>query len=126
MSGLEELLRGRVAYGVMIATLRHLTQQLKTNGEPIPVWAKPVLEALSVAAGVPLSPAVMSVVGRPVERMDSSPMVTVKVAALQVHRTERHVRRLCSEGRVIARRLGERTWLVDVTSIQNVIGRSNG
>lgn len=118
------LLRGDVAAAVFRSVTRDLTLQVR-NGRVLPSWPEPVLRALAEAAGLVPDPRLMSAIGSATARMDVSPMVTVKVAALQVRRTERHVRRLCSEGRVIARRLGERSWLVDVASLQNVIGRAS-
>lgn len=126
MSELDELLRGRVAYGAMTAILRSLTSQLRSNGEPIPDWGKPVLEALSVAAGVPLPPSVVSVIGRPVGRVDVTNWLTVQAAAELVKRTDRHVRRLALSGQVRARRVGGRVWLVDLDSLRGVLERSNG
>ena len=124
MTGQGFAVRGAVAAAVYNSVSRDLRARLNAGGG-VPAWAVPVLQGLAVAAEFVPEPELMSVMGRGVATMDVSPMVTVKVAALQVHRTERHVRRLCSSGAVIARRAGERTWLVDLASLQNVIGRSN-
>jgi len=126
MPELEELLRGRVAYGAMTVIFRYLRGQLKEKGTPFPVWAKPVLEALSEAAGLPSPDGLMSDSGRPVERVDSTNWLTVRAAAELVKRTDRHVRRLALSGQVRARRVGGRVWLVDLDSLRGVLERSNG
>lgn len=124
MTSLDELLRGRVAYLAMRSIARDLTVQLRSNGKPVPSWALPVLRALEVAAGEVLPPSVASAIGRPVESVEVASWVSIKEAAVAVSRSERQVRRLASTGRVRARRVGDRTWQVDLESLTGVLGRA--
>ncbi|MGN6325720.1 hypothetical protein [Pseudolysinimonas sp.] len=123
MSDLEELLRGRVAHGVLLATMGFLRRRWEVDGSPFPSWAKPVLEALAVAANQPDPD--MSEFGRAVGTMDSTNWVTVREAARLVGRSERHVRRLAQERRVRSQRENNWLWLVDIDSLKNVLERSN-
>lgn len=122
---LELLLRGEPAHAVLRALVRDLTAQT-TNGKAVPPWAQPVCEALARAAEVPAPD--MSATGHAfgsVLGMGSSPgLVPVSEAARLVGRGERHVRRLAASGRVVHQRVGERTLLVDVESLRNVLGRT--
>ena len=124
MSALDELLRGRVAYLAMRSIARDLTVQLRANGKPVPSWALPVLKALEVASGEELPVSVVSAIGRPFESVGVASWVSIKEAAVRVSRSERQVRRLASTGRVRARRVGDRTWQVDLESLIGVLGRA--
>lgn len=126
MGSLDDLLRGQVARGVMRSLSRDLTQQLRWNGRTVPPWAAVVMAALQEASGEPLSPAVMSAIGRPVVTVGlaEARWVTTREAAQLTGRTERHIRRLASNGQVRARRIGKRTWQVDLDSLTNVLGRT--
>jgi hypothetical protein len=124
MSGLDDLLRGQVARGVMRSLSRDLTHQLRWNGRTVPPWAAVVMAALQEASGEPLSPAVMSAIGRPVVMLGEARWVTAREAAPLAGRSERHIRRLAASGHVRARRIGKRTWQVDLDSLIGVLGRA--
>jgi hypothetical protein len=120
MPDLSELLRGEVAGAVMRSVLRDLTLQQR-NGRTLPRWPEPVLRALAEAAGVSLSPVVLSAIGPAIGTIDPSEWVTVAVAAERVGRSERQIRRLASARKVLARRVGARSWLIDFDSLSNVL-----
>lgn len=95
---------------------------MRENGVGVQVWALPIYRALQEASGVDLAPAaVASVIGRAPVRMRATNWVGVMEAATRTGRSERHVRRLASSGRVIAKRIGNRSWLVDIESLENVL-----
>lgn len=121
---LEHLLRGRVAYGVMRALSRDLTMQLRMNGQPIPPWAPSLLASLEEAAGERLPESVMAAIGRPVVMVDPTTWTTVHRASEITGRSERHIRRLAAAGRIRARRVGPRTWQIDLDSLQSVLRRT--
>lgn len=122
-AGLAGLLHGEVAFGVLRSLLRDWTVRLKQNGQPMPWYAKSVLEALAEQANVPL-PA--SAIGRPVVTMDVTNWVSVREAAEAVGRSERQVTRLACDGKILARRVNERSWQIDLHSLRNVMERRNG
>lgn len=119
---LEELITGPVADAVLRALMRDQAQQGRVNGAGVPRWALPVYKALQDAAGRDLSrPALMAVKGPPIGRLSSSSWLGVMDAAARTGMSERHIRRLASSGRVVARRVGRRNWVVDIDSLENVL-----
>lgn len=121
---LADLLRdGDVANGVMRSLLRDWTVRLKQNGVPMPWYAKPVLEALAERVNVAL-PA--SAIGRPAARVEVTNWISVRKAAEAVGRSERQITRLARSGKIRAQRVNERSWLVDLDSLKNVMERRNG
>ncbi|MEO5313184.1 helix-turn-helix domain-containing protein [Pseudarthrobacter sp. CC12] len=53
--------------------------------------------------------------------MGSAQWLGVMDAAARTGMSERHIRRLASTGRVVARRVGRRNWVVDIDSLENVL-----
>jgi hypothetical protein len=125
MTALDELFRGRVADQVMRSLLRDLTAQMRSNGVPLPRWAKPVLEALSEASGESLPESVRSAIGRAPVSVEVTTWVSVHEAASRTRKTERHITRLALTRKVRAQRVGNRTWQIDLESLLNVIRRSH-
>ena len=124
LPALDELLRGPIAQGVLRSLMRDQERQMRENGAGVAVWALPVYRALQEAAGAELAPsAVASVIGRAPARMSATNWVGVMEAATRTGRSERQIRRLASSGRVIAKRLGHRSWAIDLSSLENVLGR---
>ena len=125
---LDELLHGEVAEQLLRSLLRDTTVQVRRNGATVPEWLAPVCEALQAAAACEPPPALnslMSATGHApgtVSRVGQE--LPIREAAEHVGRSERHVRRLCESGRVRASRIGNRVWLVDLESLQNVLGRA--
>lgn len=120
---LSELLHGEVAEGVMRSLMRDWTVRLRQSGYPMPWYAKQVLEALAEEVNVAL-PA--SVIGRPVAKVEVTNWISVREAAEAVGRSERQITRLAKGGKILARRLNKRSWLVDLDSLRNVMERRNG
>lgn len=122
LPSLDELLRGPIALGVLRSLIRDQERQMRENGAAVQVWALPVYRALQEASGAELVPAaVASVIGRAPARMRATNWVGVMEAATRTGRSERQVRRLASSGRVIAKRIGHRSWLIDIESLENVL-----
>jgi hypothetical protein len=102
--------------------MRDQERQMRENGAGVQLWALPVYRALQEASGADLAPAaVASVIGRAPARMRATNWLGVMEAAARTGRSERQVRRLASSGRVIAKRIGHRSWLVDIESLENVL-----
>ena len=121
-ASLEELIRGQVAAAVLRSLMRDQERQLRLNGTGIQRWTLPVSQALHEAAGRELStPARVAYIGPPVGKLSSSSWLGVMDAAARTGMSERHVRRLASSGRVVAHRVGRRTWVVDIESLENVL-----
>jgi hypothetical protein len=119
---LAELVRGPIAAGVLRALIRDQERQMRENGAGIQVWALPVYRALQEASGADLGPtAVVAAIGRPQARISATNWVGVMEAAARTGRSERQIRRLASSGRVIARRIGHRSWTIDLESLENVL-----
>ncbi|GAA0426613.1 helix-turn-helix domain-containing protein [Leifsonia naganoensis] len=119
---ISELLHGEVAHGVWRSLMRDWTVRMKQNGVPMPWYAQQVLEALAQEANVPLP----SAIGRPVVTVEVTNWVSVREAAETVKRSERQITRLANEGKVRARRVNERSWLIDLDSLRSVMERRNG
>lgn len=95
---------------------------MRENGAGVAVWALPVYKALQEASGADLDrAAAASVIGPRLAKVESTNWVGVMDAATRTGRSERQVRRLASSGRVIAKRIGNRSWLVDIESLENVL-----
>ena len=67
--------------------------------------------------------AVVSVIGRAPANVGSTSWLGVMDAAARTGLSERQIRRMASSGRVIAKRIGKRSWLVDIESLENVLRR---
>jgi len=97
---------------------------MRENGAGVAVWALPVYRALQEAVGTePDRTTLTAVVGPRPAAVESTTWVGVVEAAAQSGRSERQVRRLASSGAVTAKRLGHRSWLIDVDSLENVLRR---
>lgn len=120
MSRLDRLVRGDVAAWVGRSLIRDMTRQLRSNGKRPPTFAAELLEMLSEAAGERL-PVDMSAIGHPVENVSVGTWIGVPEAARWAGRSQRHVRRMAAAGEVRARRVGERTWLVELESLLGVL-----
>ncbi|MCA4132944.1 helix-turn-helix domain-containing protein [Arthrobacter sp. M4] len=119
---LDDLVRGPVAAAVLRSLMRDQERQMRENGAGVQVWALPVFRALQEASGAELAPAaVASFIGRVPARMGATSWLGVMEAAARTGRSERQVRRLAASGRVIAKRIGHRSWLVDIDSLENVL-----
>lgn len=125
MGDLERLLVGPAARAAAVALQDHLTRHAR-NGGAMPDWAVPLMRELAIAADadLPHLPVVMSATGHANDTLAESSWVTVAVAADLAGCTERHARRLAAAGRVRARRLGERTWVIDIDSLKRVLRRT--
>ncbi|MFF2296974.1 hypothetical protein [Arthrobacter sp. NPDC058127] len=121
-ASLDALLRGPIAQGVLRSLMRDVERQMREQGASVPVWALPVYKALQEASGADLDRTVVaSVIGPRLAKVESTNWVGVMDAATRTGRSERQVRRLASSGRVIAKRIGHRSWLVDIDSLENVL-----
>lgn len=120
------LLQGPVANAVLGAVIRDLTRHVRSNGGRVPAWARPVCEALAVAAEVtPIAlPRSVSAIGPVPGTLASAQWVTVGLAADLTGCSERHIRRLAASGQVVARRVGARSWLIDADSVLSVLRRT--
>jgi hypothetical protein len=121
-SGLDELISGPVAVAVLRSLMRDQERQMRVNGVGVQQWTLPVYRALQDAAGrqLPVS-ARVAYIGPPVGKLSSSSWLGVMDAAARTGMSERHIRRLASSGRVVARRVGRRNWVVDIDSLENVL-----
>jgi hypothetical protein len=109
-----------VARAVLRCLMRDLRRQVQ-NGLPVPAWAEEVMAGLAAVAEVE-SPAI----GTPVANVVvMSQMVSIAEAAAAVNASEEYVRRLARTGRVLGRRVGARTWLVDLDSLKGVMRHGN-
>jgi hypothetical protein len=107
---------------VLRSLIRDQERQIRENGASVQVWALPVYRALQEASGTDLLPtAIVAAIGRPPARMSATNWVGVMEAATRTGRSERQIRRLASSGRVIARRIGHRSWTIDLESLENVL-----
>lgn len=121
-ASLDELLRGPIALGVLRALMRDQERQMRENGAGVAVWALPVYRALQEAAGTePDRSTLKAVVAPRLAAVESTTWVGVMEAAARSGRSERQVRRLASSGSVRAKRVGLRSWLVDMDSLENVL-----
>ena len=124
LPALDELLRGPIAQGVLRSLMRDQERQMRENGAGVAVWALPVYRALQEASGTGLDrTAVTAMIGPKATGGDPTRWVAVTEAAARCGRSERQVRRLASSGAVTAKRLGHRSWLIDVDSLENVLRR---
>jgi hypothetical protein len=124
LPALDELLRGPIAQGVLRSLMRDQERQMRENGAGVAVWALPVYRALQEASGTGLDrTAVTALIGPRVAAGDPTNWRSVTEAAASCGRSERQVRRLASSGAVTAKRLGHRSWLIDVDSLENVLRR---
>lgn len=125
LPSLDELLRGPIALGVLRALMRDQERQMRVNGASVARWTLPVYNALEQAAGAePDTVTFRAVFGRRQASSESTTWVGVAEAAATCGRSERHVRRLASSGSVRAKRVGLRSWLVDIDSLKNVLRRT--
>jgi hypothetical protein len=122
-SRLAELMgQPETASAVLRALLRDLRIQVR-NGRPVPSWAHDVLVELAALAEVE-SPAI-GTAPEIVSPSDSrSRLVSVREASDAVDRSEEYVRRLVRTHRVRGERVGARTWLIDLDSLEGVIGNA--
>lgn len=124
LPSLDELLRGPIAAGILRALIRDQQRQMAEQGSGVAVWALPVYQALQEAAGTDLDrTAVTAIIGPRAVKSDPTRWVGVTEAAARCGRSERQVRRLASSGAVTAKRLGHRSWLIDIDSLENVLRR---
>ena len=118
---LEELISGPVAAEVLRSLMRDQERQMRVNGAGVQRWTLPVYKALQQASGRELSAvARVSFIGPRVDTLAASSWLGVMDAAARTGMSGRHIRRLASSGRVMARRLG-RNWVVDIDSLENVL-----
>lgn len=124
MSRLEEALSPVVAREVLAILMKGLAVHVRTDGGALPGWAQDVCQALDELTDAPTPATVrrMSASGPVVGMVDT--WVTTGLAAGLAGCSERHVRRLAATGRVRARQVGARTWLVDRDSLATVLRRS--
>jgi len=102
--------------------MRDQERQMRENGAGVALWAWPVYSALQEAAGTePDRTTLKAVVGPRVAAVEPTTWVGVAEAAARTGRSERQVRRLASSGAVRAKRVGLRSWLVDIESLENVL-----
>ena len=121
---LDDLLRGPIAAGILRALIRDQQRQMAEQGSGVAVWALPVYQALQEAAGTDLDrTAVTALIGPKATGGDPTRWFGVAEAAARCGRSERQVRRLASSGAVTAKRLGHRSWLIDIQSLENVLRR---
>ena len=119
---LDELITGPVAVAVLRSLMRDQERQMRVNGVGVQRWTLPVYRALQDAAGQQLSgSARVAFIGRAAESVGSAQWLGVMDAAARTGMSERHIRRLASTGRVVARRVGRRNWVVDIDSLENVL-----
>ena len=121
---MDALVRGPIAAAVLRSLMRDQMRQMRENGAGVQTWTLPVFKALQEASGVATErTALVSVTGRGIGRLNSSSWVGVMEAATRTQRSERQIRRLAASGRVIAKRLGNRSRLIDIESLENVLRR---
>jgi len=119
---LDELLRGPIAAGILRALIRDQQRQMKEQGAGVAIWALPVYQALEKAAGIEPDRSTLKAVVRPrLAAVEPTAWVSVMEAAARSGRSERQVRRLASSGSIRAKRVGLRSWLVDIESLENVL-----
>lgn len=122
-AALSDLLQGQVAREVLNVLVRGLTVHVRSDGHPVPTWAQPVCQALAEVAELPC-PAVGSATGTAPESLEASTWAPVDEAADLAGCSAAYVRRLARSGRVRARRVGSRSWLIDIESLTRVLGRT--
>lgn len=102
--------------------MRDLREQV-LRGRPVPAWAHRVLPLLAAIAdgldGADIGTSVETVKGT-----DWLHMVPIGEAAAAVSMSPTYVRRLAREGRVLARRVNQRAWVVDLSSLRAVTDRA--
>lgn len=120
---LSDLVQGQVAREVLNVLVRGLTVHVRSDGHPVPTWAQPVCQALADAAELPC-PAVRSGTGTASESLEASTWAPIDEAADLAGCSPSYARRLARSGRVRARRVGSRSWLIDIDSLTRVLGRT--
>ena len=120
---LTDLLQGQVAREVLNVLVRGLTVYVRSDGHPVPAWAQPVCQALADVADAPC-PAVSSATGTASESLEVAIWAPVDEAADSAGCSASYARRLARSGRVRARRVGSRSWLIDIDSLSRVLGRT--
>lgn len=123
---LVELLQGPVAREVLGVLMRGLSAHVRADGGSVPVWAPVVCRALADAADVQVAPvvAVGSGTGTGLESLGPSAWAPIEQAADSAGCSASYARRLARSGRVRARRVGARSWLIDVESLARVLRRT--
>lgn len=122
-AALPDLLQGQVAREVLNVLVRGLTVHVRGDGHPVPWWAQPVCQALADVAETP-RPAVGSASGTASESLEASTWAPVDEAAGLAGCSASYARRLARSGRIRARRVGSRSWLIDIGSLALVLGRT--
>jgi hypothetical protein len=124
MGNKETPIDAQTATWMLWALLRDSAVQVRQNGGNIPNYGRDAMQWLASIAGMP-APA-MSANGPPIATLAIARvgLRPVSAAAEIAGCSERHVRRLASAGQIRCERIGRRTLLVDVESLQAILKRS--